>query len=809
MDHLDTPSITNGDEIKIAYVCLEPYDNGPFMEYPLRRGYDIADASECDFHRSDPDYGKVWDDVPIVQSFLQAWLFFGLLWEVHQMAEVHFDQSDFISREDFANGSIRRLNTAELPERLLLWQKRFLDLSLEDMEQRIRQFDACLQMAYKVCYQLGQRRQTFIDEHLLLSFMSLGNSLENAMSRIFWDCRGKDLGDNERNELPAWIPTHRAWDAPQVLFQNMARRGWCPLELTMLRENLQTNEIIYASQMPRVGDRQRHQLCRADACTANNIDQGTYRTKHATECSGCKEVVLDYDTICSTIKAGRTPLIVSVQTDEGMKFAITSDEAVPNAQNPRTGKLPYVCISHVWSHGLGNVHRNSLPQCQLEMLHKFTAPVLSDGGLPFSVFWIDTICVPVDPKDSSLRHLTIANMASIYQNALCVVVLDESLMRTAIHATNPSSKAPTFKLDDLIDQRELTIRVIFSDWWRRLWTLQEGVLCQSFFVVFAEGPVQFQRAVVARAADHARNLAHASSPVVENMLLNLVARAHAPGSAEFRQQVLTLLCHRSTSRAADEPVCLATLLGVDAGEILKIPGTQHSHRMKRLWELLGKVPAPIAFLPGPKLEVDGFRWAPETLISNQGPGMLFSMVSVWDEGEGTVTSEGLHLRATGYRLTSLGASLKSNFYILPGDPGELYDDEEVPRIFDGTAAAERAVTAVVKGLRGETKAFEAVAEVDLLDPVLIMANNRRLDVHQTHAILASNPVLVDGRWHTRFLLSVHCYTNSITMFSQRDRGNGTIRARLREERQAVEQGRRTGMVAWKRDSEPIREWCIA
>ncbi|KKY15403.1 putative het domain [Diplodia seriata] len=282
--------------------------------------------------------------------------------------------------------------------------------------------------------------------------------------------------------------------------------------------------------MPRFGDRQRHQLCRADACTANNIDEQTYRTQHTPECTDCEDVVLDYETICSTIRAGKTPLVVSIETDGHIKFAVTSDDAVPNGRNPRTGKLPYICISHVWSHGLGNVHRNALPRCQLEILHKRTAPLLTDAALPFSVFWIDTVCVPVNPCDRALRRRAIASMASVYRNSVCVLVLDESLMQTAIHA-KPSA-VPTFRLTDLIDQRELTFRIIFSDWWRRLWTLQEGVLSATFFVAFAEGPVHFQRTVMARADDHSRNLAHSSSPVIKDMLLNLVTSGHVSDQDE-------------------------------------------------------------------------------------------------------------------------------------------------------------------------------------------------------------------------------------------------------------------------------------
>ncbi|KAL1615618.1 hypothetical protein SLS54_008885 [Diplodia seriata] len=405
-------------------------------------------------------------------------------------------------------------------------------------------------------------------------------------------------------------------------------------------------------------------------------------------------------------------------------------------------------------------------------------------------------------------------MASIYRNASCVLVLDEALMQTSLHA---NSSENTFQVADLIDLRELSIRIILSDWWRRLWTLQEGLLCYTFLIAFAEGPIQINNTVVTRhEEDHFSNLAHLSSPVVSGMLLNLLDRQHEPQSLDFHRQVLTLVPNRSTSRAADEPVCLATLLGIDVRQILDISGeAKQTRRMKKLYELLGRIPAQIVFLAGSRLDIDRFRWAPDTLIGSSGPRMSSIMILSFDESEAVVTDNGLQLRAKGYWLaSSLGSSLKRDFYILPGAPGTLYSDEEVPRIFDGTFATGRTVTAVLPaGDRPRPHDFQGrgvlYADDDLIDPVLILPNNRPDDLAFENAILASSPTLgSDGRWHAKFLCPVECLRNTVGMLSQREYHRSSISERLRKERCAVWTGEKTGLVAWRKNQEPIMDWCL-
>lgn len=93
-----------------------------------------------------------------------------------------------------------------------------------------------------------------------------------------------------------------------------------------------------------------------------------------------------------------------------------------------------------------------------------------DINLPFTAtngrvyFWMDTLCVPLSRLH---RKKAILRMAQTYQGARAVIVLDSTLM----HASEEEDCA-TF----------LT-RILFSPWYSRLWTLQEGALTTDLMFI--------------------------------------------------------------------------------------------------------------------------------------------------------------------------------------------------------------------------------------------------------------------------------------------------------------------------------------
>jgi hypothetical protein len=109
--------------------------------------------------------------------------------------------------------------------------------------------------------------------------------------------------------------------------------------------------------------------------------------------------------------------------------------------------------------GLGNPGSNSLPRCQLIRLNGLTKSRLTGWS---NWIWIDTLCVPIptDSRNQQMRQKAIMGMASIYQDAAVVLVLDAEIEANA----RPTSG------------REFIAYILCSVWNSRCWTYQEAVL---------------------------------------------------------------------------------------------------------------------------------------------------------------------------------------------------------------------------------------------------------------------------------------------------------------------------------------------
>ncbi|MCJ1306683.1 hypothetical protein MMC25_000326 [Agyrium rufum] len=87
MNHLADFGASEG--IEVPYVCSEMYDGEDFYSYPQRKGWDIASLSNGDLKGKSPDDAA---------SFLQAWMYFGLLSYVLRPTVKSFDPKDFIQQ---------------------------------------------------------------------------------------------------------------------------------------------------------------------------------------------------------------------------------------------------------------------------------------------------------------------------------------------------------------------------------------------------------------------------------------------------------------------------------------------------------------------------------------------------------------------------------------------------------------------------------------------------------------------------------------------------------------------------------------
>lgn len=502
MNHLDRPTEPSQDLPQVPYVCLEPYDGTEFQTFPSRCGFQLSDVLEGYFVRRLQNDEEETLNLPQIQSFLQQWLFFSLLHEVYLAMERPFNHDEYISQDQFmvrdghSCSTVRVINTSLLPGLFSDWINSFKrkrssrEFSFPNVQERCKRIADCLRSAYLLCYHLLSSRYTYIQNDILLSFICLGAAIDDVVSVVFRTCFYGFLSPDlaKSGVVPSgWNHIPRRWDAPQYLFQSLRFKGWCPFDIGILKRDFAINEILYATQLRRDMRSNRHKDCTDLGCIGNNVVEEIYQTLHGTlgTCRGaesCSDVHFDYGILRKILEDGLIPIIRTRVTSEGTIFDIVPYDSK---------KISYIAISHVWSHGMGNTKSNTLPRCQLEALHKRTVLVLAsftrhDGPedeprfreKSLSYFWIDSICVPVRPEDKSLRQDAISKMAQTYEQAHAVLVLDQGLLHTSLIKDGAST---------LIKMRELIMSILFSDWSRRLWTLQEGVLPDFVWIAFAGG----------------------------------------------------------------------------------------------------------------------------------------------------------------------------------------------------------------------------------------------------------------------------------------------------------------------------------
>ena len=327
-------------------------------------------------------------------------------------------------------------------------------------------------------------------------------------------------------------------------------------------------------------------------------------------------------------------------------------------------QLQYIAISHVWSQGLGNRRRNTLPLCQLRRLQQFADQLVPPRLTPIP-FWIDTICVPLD---TVVRDVAINSMRHVYRDAMATLVIDTTLKD--FHPLNVTTSAAV--QDNCLEawQTELLMRIKTAPWSQRLWTYHEACLARQLH--FKVGPddlpavwsqdIVLNKGLSGRGSDNfaehisvgqndimptkrVDKISHAGEPewpiearckqkmpleyavsylLIEAASLQLFGKFSFPseGPIEFHKDIRYLsrqLAIRTTSRLQDEAVCLSTLMGLEPADVLvneEGKPVADWDRMCRLWQILGaeRIPAEILFCNRPTYEKHGCGWMPRSLL---------------------------------------------------------------------------------------------------------------------------------------------------------------------------------------------------
>jgi hypothetical protein len=279
-----------------------------------------------------------------------------------------------------------------------------------------------------------------------------------------------------------------------------------------------------------------------------------------------------------------------------------------------------------WSDGRGNPKGNSLPECQLRYLQDLMdklyttkrdiphgrrlfgpqrAPEAFDTSQDEVMFWMDTLCVPVD--DDSLKKKVIKQMRDIYGGAHRVLVIDSWIQELDLSAR-------------VIDK---AARLYLSNWQHRLWTLQEALLAKNLYFQLKDGP-QMMSEMWEENEKYQRVGTGIYSSIV-GLTLSLVPTFGY--SLEYRKDDLGIeppsglfgpmlvgIMRRLTSHKSDETICFATLLGLGSREMDMIYEAKGEARMEVFLSIIGKFEPGFIFNDLPRLEKQGFRWAPRTFL---------------------------------------------------------------------------------------------------------------------------------------------------------------------------------------------------
>ncbi|KAK4163093.1 hypothetical protein QBC43DRAFT_320507 [Cladorrhinum sp. PSN259] len=456
--------------------------------------------------------------------------------------------------------------------------------------------------------------------------------------------------------------------------QKMIGMGWCKSDLSRADATygrLQT--VYYLSLLDRRIPGRDHKGCSEERCVAGQIVDGSYKLSHdpakkeGEECR-CEELEVDLaavNRVLADVEMETFPVLL-VEEKEGGKVQLKVEAFKDGVE--------YVGISHVWADGLGNTKANTLQTCQISRLGRLVKAVEDDYNKKYPEqppvkyrLWIDTLCVPVAPRAEEgpveperlrIYNLALGRMKDVYMGAAHVLVLDKALNSYDIDGLHPA---------------EALLRVFASSqWMRRLWCLQEGVFARSLYFQFRDRPVHIATHMAQLEkkgqADLRCRLVAADLREEFDRLENHVLQRR-PRHHDFFLAIQSTLRYRAVTVPSDEPLCIATLFGLDVAAILAAP-RELEPRMQLIWQMIqseaGSIPALVIFRADSTLSAPGWGWASNSfLLSGESNGVsgykTVEYVDDYDQGllaakipnARIVPGQGLEVRLPGILLESV------------------------------------------------------------------------------------------------------------------------------------------------------------
>ncbi|KAI0749838.1 hypothetical protein C8Q80DRAFT_1164244 [Daedaleopsis nitida] len=688
----------------VPNLCEHPiYDGEDFWTYPARHNW-VIHARDKQCHVWCPP-GRCSDDVdedadeeyrkvrpPLLSrpdgssvtaaskvAFLQSWLFFGTLNQVSRLCGLGLD----IEAEFLVDGG-RSVSTSALNGLPRRWfsalgpRRSGQDALMEQILTHARQIGLLLNRklaeddhsvdGYQIKYEY-----TAEESRVLHSLDILARILGlHLLLHIYASDSKASTGDTWHGKRIVqsidWYHHVEGMDqlSDDQVYDHLLERGWCDSELGLLDHH----ELFVASLLERPRARS-HSSCTDRLCYAYQTDEATYQTAHVDEGCTCDFVGAQTEELTDVLSQGNVPAVVITENLEVLVV--------------RSDQYPYIAISHVWADGLGNPRDNALPACQLRRLREFVSALHGTqsptspaeygtlaakarsgfahtptstplGPVTPVALWIDTLCVPVHPIAKTYRKKAIELMGRTYNDARAVLVLDREL-----EIVNSATAAFL----------ELGIRILCSGWMKRLWTFQEATLASEahgedrIFFQMRDGPFPYRKYDRERTEATALDGRTTGIDAPERALLDeigviLLLGEQIPSVRVMREGtgsgvwspfkvIFSSIEHRTTSKAEDIPLCLASLMGKDVSSILS--STNLEQRMASFYMVMRTIPAGLIWNQGAqRLGMAPFRWAPLSLAECGASSCMG-----WPNF-GVCDAAGLHIQYPGFIFKELRAN---------------------------------------------------------------------------------------------------------------------------------------------------------
>ncbi|KAF3161280.1 hypothetical protein EYR41_008117 [Orbilia oligospora] len=658
-------------ETDVPCVCDYDYDGGDFATYPERRGFNKELLLLGNFTEHPEDE---------TIAFLQSWLCFGLLSEVTKQT---FGISDLTTTN--ADGQLI-IESEKFPGIIETWVRsssaRHLDkydAIFSEVTVIIEYFSPLL-ITWQTKY--GANLETasdIIDAQVSILPPSIACSLALLAASIQTAYRHQH---QEQPYVRFSRPASDAFGIPSLIFQRFITAGWCISDVARLSRTYSITTLYFASSFQRnLPSPDFHEHCDLFACSASQVDDTTYVTKHVDESCGCDHMESALDDVKKTLDNGGIPATI-------VKGDIASGGEKGWLEAVSFEDCKAVALSHVWSDGLGNVSANSIPECQvrrlkglIDRLYEISPPKSSFSGFFKKKknkdigLWLDTLCIPLE-KD--YRKLAIKKMVDTYGKCDRVLMIDAELTQISM---------------DQIPKRELLIRIAGSNWMRRMWTLQEAALnIEHLYVQFADGVLEYHdEAVTLTRAWERRKWAYEAIDTdagVHNYEFAAMHGAYTKDNWRSAGQsaglALSGFAGRNTTKPGDVYLCLGGMMDLDVMEIIKTP---EDERTEKILTMMKYYPKSIIFSPGPKVDMPGYGWACQTFWKSKILSSAFS--DAMNPAE--MTEKGLRLEYQGYVINPV--KLQEGYLIMNSKKQGLwikvtYDPTDPAGISSRVARAE-------------------------------------------------------------------------------------------------------------------------